>query len=308
MKVLILGDYENVHSSSSAALRLTEKGWEVQAITEPVKPADVPGLASGTDAIVLVRERTALPEDIIAQLSHVRLISQTGKGTAHLDREALNQHHIELTTTPGGSADSVVELTIGMMIGAARQFPIHQASFQEGEWIQTPGIELHGKQLGILGFGAIGKKVAAAAQALGMKVKVWRPTGTDGTESRAGVEAAALEEVLSTSDVTSLHMRLTPEWKGFLHRGNLELMKKEAIFVNTSRGAFVDEYALAEMLESGRLRGAGLDVFIEEPLQKNPFASCQNVLLTPHIGYITTEVLKRFAENALTNVENYFES
>ncbi|WP_051301994.1 NAD(P)-dependent oxidoreductase [Salibacterium aidingense] len=307
MNILILGDYENVYSASEAAERLKNKGWHITSITRPVRSEEVPALAEDAEAIVLVRERTPMNRPVIEQLRKVKLISQTGKGTAHLDTEALEEIGIDLRKTPGGAKASVVELTIGLMIGVSRQFALHQHSFQKGEWIQNPGMELRGKQLGILGFGSIGREVTTVAQALGMRVKVWRPTGGDGLEKDYNVEAAELEEILQTSDVISLHMRFTPEWEGFLTKDKLSLMKKHAVFINTSRGAFVEEDALAELIAKKSIGGAGIDVFGEEPLRDHPFLrNTDNILLTPHIGYVTFDVLQRFAEAALTNVEQYF--
>lgn len=307
MNILVLGDYENIYSSSPAARMLHQKGWNLEAVTIPVKPEQIPSLAEGKKAIILVRERTPIPASVINELHDVQLISQTGKGVAHIDMKALEAKGIDIKTTPGGSRASVVELTIGMMIGAVRQFPAHQEAFSRNQWIQHTGTELHGKQLGILGFGSIGRETARIAQALGMNVKVWRPTGGDGSEKELGIEQMTLEDILRTSNVISLHMRLTPEWKGFLNEEKLSLMKQGAVFINTSRGAFVDEHALARLLRSRHLAGAGLDVFQEEPVREHPFHDCDNVILTPHIGYVTYEVLERFADQALHNAVNYFE-
>ncbi|WP_252314230.1 D-isomer specific 2-hydroxyacid dehydrogenase family protein [Sinobaca sp. H24] len=307
MNILVLGDYENIYSSSPAARLLHQKGWNLEAVTIPVKPEQIPSLAQGKKAVILVRERTPLNADVINELDDVNLISQTGKGTAHIDMKALEKKGIDIVTTPGGSRPSVVELTIGMMIGAARQFPAHQEAFRRDQWIQHTGTELHGKQLGILGFGSIGRETARVAQALGMNVKVWRPTGGDGSEKELGIEQMSLEDILSSSNVISLHMRLTPEWRGFLTKDKLALMKKDAIFINTSRGDFVDETALADLLRTHHLSGAGLDVFQEEPIREHAFHDCDNVILTPHIGYVTYEVLERFADQALHNAINYFE-
>ncbi|WP_096187172.1 NAD(P)-dependent oxidoreductase [Evansella halocellulosilytica] len=306
MKILVLGDFEDVYQSTSAAYHLKKKGYEIISVTRPIEEQEMIQLAEGTDAIVLVRERTTLDRKLISMLRDVKLISQTGKGTAHLDLDALKDHDIEVTTTPGGSASSVVELTIGLMIGAARQFPLHQKLIEDDRWVQTPGMELNGKQLGILGYGTIGKRVAQVGTALGMNIKVWRPTGSETEVLNDNMDVGTLEEVLKTSDVLSLHMRYSPEWKGFLSKERLQLLKNHAIFINTSRAAFVDEKALAQLIRSRKLAGAGIDVFSEEPLVHNPYKGCDNIILTPHIGYITAEVLQRFAEAALYNIDKFF--
>ncbi len=308
MKILVLGDYEDVYHSSEAALRLKKKGYNISSVTRSVNTEEIVTLADKMDAIVLVRERTPLDRDTISRFSDVKIVSQTGKGTAHLDVDAINEYGIHLTTTPGGSTPSVVELTIGLMIGASRQFSLHQKMLKDGRWMQHPGVELHGKQLGILGYGKIGKEVARVGKAIGMKVKVWRPTGSMEEARRDNIEVGTLENVLQTSDVLSLHMRFSMEWKGFLNKDRLQMLKDQAIFVNTSRGGFVDEKALAELVRTQQLKGVGIDVFKEEPLVINSFKDCDNAILTPHIGYITIDALQRFAEAALTNIEDYFES
>ncbi|MED4605072.1 2-hydroxyacid dehydrogenase [Paenibacillus validus] len=301
-KLAVLGDYEKVFPTSPYANPCRELGFEITFSHDPVTEAEAVELMREADVVVLVRERVPLPDHVLKQLPRLKAISQAGTGVSHIDLDAVNQRGIQVFTSPGLSISSVAELTIGMMIACSRQFPVHQAHLKEGNWIQTPGFELKGKRLGLLGFGKIAKEVAKIASALGMEVTAWRPTGIKGDENSYGVQVLELDELLGTSDVVSVHLRLVPALKGLLNRERLRQLKQGSIVINTSRGALVNTEALVGLLKSGHLRGAGIDTFEEEPLKSNPFADCPNVVLTPHIGYVTWDVLQRFADESLKNI------
>jgi D-3-phosphoglycerate dehydrogenase len=301
--IVLLGDYERVFPLSSKVPKLKAQGYKLtyyhHKITEEMEAVS---LLENADIAVLVRERVSLSDKVLKSLSSLRMISQTGAGLAHIDLNQVKKQGIMTAVTPGTSLPSVVELTIGLMVACSRMFSIHQRNLQNGQWMQHAGFELRGKRLGLIGFGRIGKEVVKVAQCLGMEVVTWRPTGKKGDESLHNVSVVDLKELLSTSDVVSLHVRLVPELRGFLNRERLKLMKKGSILINTSRGALVDTETLVELLETQYLLGAGIDTFTEEPLVNNPFLHCPNVVLTPHIGYITMEVLQRFANESLQNI------
>lgn len=301
-KIAVLGDYERVFPESPYTNQCREKGFEMTFSHDPVNEDEAIELMQQADVVVLVRERVPLHAHMLEKLPRLKVISQAGTGLSHIALDEVNKRGIKVFTSPGLSISSVAELTIGMIIACSRQFPVHQATLKEGSWIQTPGFELKGKRLGLLGFGKIAKEVSKIACALGMEVIAWRPTGEKGDENSYQVQVLELEEVLRTSDIISLHLRLVPALKGLLNRERLGQLKKGSIFINTSRGALVDTKALVEILKTGHLFGAGIDTFEEEPLRYNPFAQCSNVLLTPHIGYITWEVLQRFADESLKNI------
>ncbi|WP_227937152.1 NAD(P)-dependent oxidoreductase [Alkalihalobacillus deserti] len=302
--ITILGDYENVFSNSEFYLELLKAGHDIHLHHEKMKSnQEIIDVLEDTEIVVLMRERTPLNGSVINQLPSLSLISQTGKGLNHIDQVAAKKNGIEILTTEGVSSQSVVELTVGLMIGCARQFSYHQVSIKEGKWEQLPGIELRNKRLGLIGFGKIGKGVSQVANSIGMEVVAWRPRGREGNEKEEyNVEIVSLEEVLATSDIVSLHLRLLPEFRQLLDRDKLSLLKKGAILINTSRGELVDEQELARILNNNHLLGAGIDTLSTEPLVENPFKNCSNTILTPHVGYITYDVLKRFADSSLKNV------
>lgn len=298
--IVVLGDYERIFPTSPKVAALEERGYTLTYYHDITTDEDeVVSRLKAANIAVLVRERVPISATVLKQLPLLKMISQTGGGAAHIDLEQAEKQGILMTLTGSTSRPSVVELTFGLMFACARQFPAHQQNLQQDKWIQYPGMELRGKRLGLLGYGKIAKEVAQVARSFGMEVVAWRPTGKKGDEHITVLE---LEEVLSTSDVVSVHLKLVPELRGVLNRERLSLMKKGSIFINTARGALVDTKALVDLLESEHVYGAGLDTFEEEPLTQNPFKNCSNVVLTPHIGYVTTDVLERFADQSLQNI------
>ncbi|MFC0560052.1 NAD(P)-dependent oxidoreductase [Halalkalibacter alkalisediminis] len=306
--ISILGDYEYVYVESEYYAALKKAGHDIKIHHEELKnDLEIIDEIHDAEVVVLMRERTHLNKNVLSNAPNLSLISQTGKGLNHLDQEFAEKQGIEIRTTEGVSSQSVVELTIGMMIGCARQFSVHQLYMREALWEQTPGFELKGKRLGLIGFGHIGKGVSQIANSIGMDVVAWRPRGDKANEQEDyQVRILSLEEVLSTSDVVSIHLRLLPEFRQFLNRDRLRLLKKGAILINTSRGELVDEQAIATLLENHHLLGAGIDTFTTEPLTDNPFKNSTNTILTPHIGYVTYDVLQRFADASLKNVIDWY--
>ncbi|MFC4736879.1 NAD(P)-dependent oxidoreductase [Bacillus daqingensis] len=297
-KITVLGDFEKVFPSSPKVRELEQKGYTFD-YAEPRSDSDTVEALKNADIAILVRERAKMPRHVIEQLPNLQMISQTGSGTAHLDKGALEENNIKLTLTGGTSAPSVVELTFGMIIGCMRQFTVHRNHLMQEQWKQIPGFELQHKRIGLIGYGEISREIAKVAQAFQMEPVTWRPTGEKGDEE---IPVLELDELLATSDIVSIHVRLVPELKNVLNREKLFKMKKGSVLINTARGALIDNQALIELLESGHLLGAGIDTYPEEPLTENPFKNCPNVILTPHIGYITWEVLQRFADISLENI------
>lgn len=205
---------------------------------------------------------------------------------------------IDVINAPEAPADSVAELTIGLMISLARKIPVLDRCEKggwRGEW--ALGRELRGKTLGIIGLGRIGSRVAIAAKALGMRVVAYDPYIDKGKAERVGAELkSSLDELLKTCDFLSIHVPLNDETRGMIGARELSLMKKESYLINTSRGAVVDEKALFDALASGKLAGAALDVLTEEPPVDNPLLKLKGkVLITPHIGGFAVEAQRRIA-------------
>jgi phosphoglycerate dehydrogenase-like enzyme len=220
--------------------------------------------------------------------------------------EAATRRGIVVSLAPGGN--STTELAFGLMLAVMRRLPQSDAAMRRGEWPLVLGRVLKGKTLGILGLGKIGTEVAGIARAFGMQVIAWGPTLTHERAAKSGATFLALEEVLKTADVISIHLALSEQSKDLLNEARLRLMKKSAYLVNTARGAIVNEAALVKILKAKAIAGAALDVFLEEPLPKDhPLLELDNVVLTPHLGWPTDSGFAGFAENAVTNILDYME-
>jgi D-3-phosphoglycerate dehydrogenase / 2-oxoglutarate reductase len=283
--IVILDDWQRALSTRPDVARLRERA-DVRVYHDHAdSPDELARRLEGAVAVMLVRERTAFTAATFARAPNLRLIVQTGGGAAHIDRAAAEAHGVQVVFT-GGPDYPVVELTIGLMIGLLRRIPWSDRQLHAGEWPLFVGDDCHGKTLGILGFGRIGSGTGRVAQALGMQVVAWGPTLTAERATAGGASLLPLDDVLRAADVLSIHLRLSAESTGLLSRERLALLRPTSYLINTARGAVVDEGALVEMLESGRLAGAALDVFHEEPLPADhPLRRLDSVVLTPHVGW-----------------------
>jgi phosphoglycerate dehydrogenase-like enzyme len=306
VKVTVLDDYQRAFASTDAIKRLREKA-EVQILTEKLSSdAAVAEALHGSQAIIPVRERTKLTASLLERLPGLEYISQTGNHVYHVDMEAATRRGIVVSLAPGGN--STTELAFGLMLAIMRRIPQSDAAMRRGDWSLVLGHVLKGKTLGILGLGKIGTEVATIARAFGMQVIAWGPTLTDERAAKSGARFMALEEVLKTADVVSIHLALSDQSKNLLDQARLRLMKKSAYLVNTARGAIVDEAALVKILKAKVLAGAALDVFVDEPLPKDhPLLELDNVVLTPHLGWPTDSGFEGFANHAVDNILDYME-
>jgi D-3-phosphoglycerate dehydrogenase len=254
-----------------------------------------------------VRAYTALDDEAFANAPHLKMVSILGTGTDNVDLQAAQRRGITVTNTPGVGAPSVAELTLGLILAVTRAIPLSDARLRQGTWQHEEGPELVGKTLGLLGLGAIGSYVARLGQGLGMRVIAWTFSTDPSRAERLGVELVDRDDVFRRSDVVSVHLRNTPEVRGLVGERELGLMKPSAYLINTARGALVDQAALAAALRSGRLAGAALDVYTEEPLSvsNNPFVDVPNVVLTPHIGAVTAEAAARSRAMPVDNILAY---
>jgi D-3-phosphoglycerate dehydrogenase len=251
------------------------------------------------EIVLNIRASSKFTERVLAASPRLRLISVWGAGTDHIDLDAAARRGIMVTNTPGVSANSIAEHALALLLAVARRIPQNDAATRRGEWPRGQSMEMHGKTCGVIGLGAIGRRFAQLASAIGMRVVAW----TMHPKPLAGVELVALEELCRASDVISLHLRLSPQTEGFIGEGQFELMKRRAILINTARGAIVDEAALLDALLKHRIAGAGLDVFAAEPLPPgHPFTYLPNVVLTPHCAGITPEALEAGLRMAVANI------
>jgi D-3-phosphoglycerate dehydrogenase len=257
----------------------------------------------GAESIVNVRSSSKLTRAVLAACPTLRHISIWGTGTDNVDLAAARELGIRVTNTPAVSATSIAEHTLALMLAVARRIPQIDARVRAGEWPRGGMVQLHGKTLGVIGLGEIGRRFARLGEAIGMKVLTW----TMNPKPELGFPHVSLEELISSSDVVSLHLRLSDATRHFLDASRLALMRPTALFVNTARGPIVDEAALLHALQSGRLAGAGLDVFDTEPLPAgHPVLSLQNVVLSPHAAGVTPEALEAGLALAVDNVLSFF--
>jgi phosphoglycerate dehydrogenase-like enzyme len=306
MKVTVLDDYQHAIENTDAIARLRSKA-DVQVLTEKVVDENslIKALA-GSQVMIPIRERTKFPAALLQKLPDLEYISQTGNHAYHIDMDAATQRGIVVSLAPGGN--STTELTFGLMIALMRRIAQSDRAMRQGEWPLVLGYVLKGKTLGILGLGKIGTEVAAIAHAFGMNVIAWGPTLTQERAANSQATYMALDAVLQSADVVSVHLKLSEQSTNLLDESRLRLMKKSAYLVNTARGAIIDESALVKILQEKVIAGAALDVFVHEPLPKShPLTALDNVVLTPHLGWPTDSGFIGFAENAVDNIFDYME-
>jgi len=302
MRLSILDDYQGV--------ALTMADWSplagrVEIVVERKPFADEDEAAravADSEIVAAMRERTPFPRSLVERLPNLKLLNTTGMRNASFDLAALRDHGVLVCGTEGGGLDTA-ELTWGLILGAARRIAEDHHSMREGLWQTRIGNRLAGKTLGVLGLGRLGSAVARVGLAFDMKVIAWSPNLTVERAAAMGVERVDKEALLRHSDVLSVHMVLSPRSRGLVGRNDIALMKRTAILVNTSRGPIVDTDAVIEALEAGRLGYAAFDVYDREPLPPDhPLRRTPNVLLTPHIGYVTEENYRSSYPQLVENV------
>ena len=254
---------------------------------------------AGAEVVLNIRASSKFTEPVFATCPRLRLLSLWGTGTDHVDLAAAARHGVTVCNTPGVSAVSIAEHTLALLFAVARRIPQVDAATRAGEWPRGRSVELHGKTCGIIGLGAIGRQFGRLAAGVGMRVVAW----TMHPKPLPAVELVELDELYRSSDVVSVHLRLSPETTGFIGAAQFAMMKPTAILLNTARGAIVDESAMLDALTNRRIAGAGLDVFTVEPLpQGHPLTQLPNVTLTPHCAGITPEALEAGLRLAVENI------
>ena len=258
--------------------------------TTLAEPAALAARLAPYEIVVAIRERTRFTAAVIERLPALKLIALAGRWTGQVDLGATAARGVVVTETDG-SAVNAFEHTVALMMALVRRVPQEDRAMRAGKW-QTPplGVDMAGKTLGVIGLGKIGGKMAAFGRLLGMRVLASGITLTDERAAAAGATRVDLETLLRESDVVTVHLRLSDTSRGLITARHLGLMKPTAFLVNTARGPIVDESALVEALRARRIAGAALDVFDVEPLPKHhPLLALDNVVLTPHLGFVTAE-------------------
>lgn len=308
MRIALLDDYQGAAASLPCMDRLRSCG-ELVVFRQPMaSEEELIDALKDIHILIPIRERTRLTARVLEALPHLEMIAQTGSNAPHLDLDAATRRGIVVCLSGGSGGQSTAELTFALMLAVMRRVPQEHEALRQGRWQTGIGVGLYGKTLGIIGLGRIGSQVARIAQAFGMRVLA---TGFTLTPERAlahGVQIAALEDLLARSDVVSIHLRLSERSYGLIGRRELRLMKSTAYLINTSRGGIIDEAALAEALRQRRIAGAGLDVFEHEPLAPHsPLLQLDNVVCTPHLGFVTRETYEHMVGGAVDNILNYLD-
>lgn len=274
-------------------------------------PGEISERAS--DAEIILTNKTVISRNVIQGLSKARYIGMLSTGTNAVDLEAAREKGITVTNIPAYSTDSVAQHVFALLLELCMHTGLHNAAVHNNEWVRSadfcfmkaPLMELAGKTMGIVGYGTIGGKVATIADAMGMRIIATSRTPKE--ESRfEGFRFTGLGELLEQSDVISLHCPLTPQTRGLIGRETIARMKRTAFLINTSRGPVLDEAAVAEALNTGRIAGAGLDVLsTEPPLPDNPMLTAKNCIITPHMAWATAEARARLIGIAAGNIRAF---
>ncbi len=260
---------------------------------------------------VILRTTSAITRAMIASAPQLKVISRTGVGVDNIDVEAASEYGVMVCNLPGINSISVAEHAAALIVALAKTLPYFDHEVRQGNWKSRNTYrsgELYQKTLGVIGFGRIGSHVAAImGKGFGMNILAYDPYISHSADPELSVKFCELEELLATADVVTVHLPATSDTKGLLNKERLGLLKPSAYFVNTARGSVVDEPALVELLQSGKIAGAGLDVFDEEPLATDhPFATLDNVILSPHAAALTGECVVRAAVEAAQAVIDVF--
>ncbi|WP_422096703.1 hydroxyacid dehydrogenase [Variovorax sp.] len=284
---------------------LAAAGARILYLTHADSAEEVERLMASEPVDAVVSRTVPLSARAIAACPTLKVVSKHGVGVSNIDVEAATARGIPVYVTPGANAPSVAEMTLGLMLAAARRIGWMDRELHAGRWSRAQdGVELQGRTLGLVGFGQVGQRVARVGLALGMRVAAFDPAIGEGATPVAGVRMLpSVEALLPLSEVLSLHVPLNRHTHRMLGAAQLAALPRGAILVNTARGEVVDEAALVDALRSGHLHAAGLDTMADEPLPAHsPLAALPNVVLTPHVGGSTPAALAAMAEGAARNV------
>jgi D-3-phosphoglycerate dehydrogenase len=305
--IAVPDDFPSVFEGSAAHERCKTLG-EIQLFTArgADDEAELIRRIGRANVAINIRAHAHFTDGVFAACPNLKMVSVWGTGVDNFDLESAGRRGITICNTPGVNAFAVAEHTIALMLAAARRIPRIDREMREGKWPREQLVQCLGKTLGVVGTGKIGARVIEIGRALGMTALAYSARNDASRVASLGARAVSKEELLRESDFVCLCLRLAPETRGFLARRDFALMKKGAILVNTGRGALVEREALLEALTSGRLGGAGLDVFHEEPTKADdPLLAMPQVVLSPHHAGQTPEVVRDGLLAAVRNVEHY---
>jgi phosphoglycerate dehydrogenase-like enzyme len=302
MKIAILDDDQNVGLKMTDWSALSGRA-EIAVFNDHV--ADPSALVERLlpfDVLCVMRERTPLPREVLERLPRLKLIASTGSRNPSIDMEAAKELGITVTAT-GYSSSPTIELTWALLLASVRGIVQENNSIRDGGWQKSVGQDLKGTTLGVVGLGNVGGQVARIGLAFGMKIIAWSQNMTPEIAEAAGARLVSKDELFRQADIVTIHLILSRRTKGIVGTAELGLMKPTSRLINTSRGPIVDEASLIKALGSHAIAGAAIDVFDQEPLpSEHPFRSMDNVLTTPHVGYVTEGLYRMFYADTVANI------
>ena len=308
-KLAILDDFEKLADTVPGYEKLRARA-EVAILRKRLATSEqIVEALRDFDAILLMRERTAFSDKEYAHLPKLKLISQTGRTSKHLDIENATERGIAVTGTPPENGIVTTELTIGLILALLRKIPQVNLRMREEAWPAIAGNSLQGKTVGVFGFGRIGREVARIIKAFpNTRVLGYSRSLTAARAAEVGAECVAFENLLRASDIITVHINFNEQTRGAIDTKEFALMKHGAFLVNTSRGPIVSESGMIAALESGQLGGVGLDVYDTEPLpMDHPLRRFDNAILMSHRGYATVEVMSERYQQAIENILSYLD-
>jgi len=307
-KIAVLDDYQNVALESADWSVLSGRADitvfqdhldDTDAVIERLLPFDI---------ICVMRERTPLPRNVIVRLPNLKFIASTGPANASIDVVAAADRGIVVSHT-GYRSDPTIDLTWALILASARNIVAESNSLRSGGWQRTVGTELRGKTLGVLGLGRVGSEVARIGRAFGMDLIAWSRNMTPEASQAAGAVLVSKDELFERADILTIHLVLSGRTRSLVGEAELARMKPTARLINTSRGPIVDEQALIGAVRNKQIAGAAIDVFDIEPLPaSHPFRTLDNVLATPHIGYVAQGLYRTFYEDSVSNIRKWLDT
>jgi len=307
-KIAVLDDYQNAALENADWSVLGQRAditvfkdhlADPEAVIERLLPFDV---------VCVMRERSPLPRNVIERLPNLKLIASTGAGNASIDVAAAGERGIAVVHT-GYRSDPAIEFTWALILASARHVVTESNSVRAGGWQRTVGADLRGKTLGVLGLGRIGSEVARIGKAFGMNVIAWSENMTPQAAETAGATLVSKNQLFEQADFLTIHVVFSSRTRGLIGAAELARMKPTARLINTSRGPIVEEQALISVLKNKQIAGAAIDVFDVEPLPPDhPFRALDNILATPHIGYVSQGLYKTFYEDTVSNIWKWLDT
>jgi D-3-phosphoglycerate dehydrogenase len=308
LRCAILDDYQNV-ALAMADWSKVRNDIDITVFNEHLgAAAKVVAALKGCAIVCAMRERTAFPRAVIEALPDLKLLITTGMRNASIDLEAAKARNVVVCGTPA-FGNSTAAIAIGLILELTRRIGYENARLKAGApWQSTVGLDLEGTTLALLGLGKLGTRMAQIGRAFGMKVIAWSQNLTAERCKEAGVELVTREELFGRADFLSIHLQLSPRTRGLITAKELGLMKPSAYLINTSRGPIAEEAALISALTNKRIAGAGLDVFdVEPPPVDHPFRALDNVVLTPHLGYVTEQNYRAYFTGMVDDIRAYLD-